>query len=100
VSDEYRYRCAHGHEWTSVPVDTMRCPACGTITLRRVEPYANALAALGLDDPEKAARRIAKALRAANGDEAADLNRFLSAAHIALAALTPPDPEDRKVKDA
>jgi hypothetical protein len=37
VSDEYRYRCAHGHEWVSVPVDKMRCPACGTITLRRIQ---------------------------------------------------------------
>jgi hypothetical protein len=38
VSDkpEKRYECIHGHRWTSHPFAGLRCPGCGTVTLREV----------------------------------------------------------------
>ena len=42
---EHRYECANGHQWVTHPnrADrSMKCPHCGTITLRRLKPTPEA----------------------------------------------------------
>lgn len=40
VALEHRYECANGHQWTTEPTHdgrSMKCPHCGTITVKRLE---------------------------------------------------------------